>query len=118
LRIATVGIYVASQQAAIKFWTEQVGFEVRANHPMGPDANWVEVAPPGAESALVLYPKQMMKNWAQMKPSIVFECQEIQKRYEEMSARGVKFLEAPKQMNWGIYATFVDPDGNEFLLKG
>lgn len=117
-QIATVGVYVEDQEAARKFWTEQVGFEVRANHPMGPGANWLEVAPPGAQSRLVIYPRKMMPNWAEMKPSIVFECSDIQQLFEAMKGRGVTFLEEPKAMPWGSYARFQDLDGNEFLLKG
>ena len=53
-----------------------------------------------------------------MKPSIVFQCDDIDGTYERMKANGVKFLEAPNKMPWGTYARFADEDGNEFLLKG
>lgn len=117
-RIATVTVYVESQQAALKFWMEQAGFEVRQNAPMGPEAFWIEVAPAGAESCLVLYPKKMMPDWNEQKAAIVFECTEFQETYSGMVARGVKFLEEPKSMPWGTFARFQDPDGNQFLLKG
>lgn len=117
-RIATVTVYVENQQEALRFWTEQVGFEVRRNQAMGPEAFWLEVAPAGAESCLVIYPKKLMPNWNELKPSIVFECTEFQETYEGMVARGVKFLEEPKTMPWGTFVRFQDPDGNEFLLKG
>jgi lactoylglutathione lyase len=117
-QIATVALYVADQAAAKRFWTEQVGFELVAEHPMGPNATWLEVAPPGAQSRLVLYPKQMMPNWAEMKPSIVFECEDIQGTFAAMKSRGVTFIEEPKTMPWGSYARFQDIDGNEFVIKG
>ncbi len=102
-----------------KFWTEQVGFAVAAERSMGPGGFWLEVGPEGQNTRLVIYPRAMMNNWAELKPSIVFECDDIQKTYSEMSARGVKFLEEPKVMHWGGFARFQDPDGNEFfLLKG
>lgn len=116
--IATVAVYVENQAEAVKFWTEQVGFAVHQNHPMGPDASWTEVGPKGAQSCLVLYPRRMMPNWQELKPSIIFACEDVEKTYAEMSGRGVKFLEAPKAMPWGTYARFEDPDGNQFLLKG
>lgn len=115
--IATAAIYVEDQQAALEFWTDKAGFEVRQNHPMGPTANWIEVGPKGAETCLVLYPKSMMPNWTEMKPSIVFECSNIQQTYEEMKAKGVTFLGDLEVMQWGTYARFTDTDGNEFLLK-
>jgi lactoylglutathione lyase len=116
--IATVAVYVEDQQKTLEFWTQKVGFEVVANHPMGPNASWIEVAPPGAQSRLVIYPKALMPDWQERKPSIVFECDDIQGTYERMVANGVKFKDSPKAMSWGTYATFEDTDGNEFLLKG
>jgi lactoylglutathione lyase len=117
-QIATVALYTDNQEAAMKFWTEKIGFEVRRNESMGPGGNWIEVAPKGAETRLVIYPKSMMPNWSELKPSIVFECEDIQKAYEQFTAAGVEFLEEPKQMRWGTYARFKDIDGNEFVLKG
>jgi predicted enzyme related to lactoylglutathione lyase len=117
-KIATVAVYVEDQQKALQFWTEKVGFVVHENHPMGPNANWIEVGPKNAETRLVLYPKALMPNWHEMKPSIVFSCDDIFATYQHMAENGVQFIEEPKKMPWGTYARFVDMDGNEFLLKG
>ncbi|MCM3556951.1 MULTISPECIES: VOC family protein [Brevibacillus] len=117
-KIATVAVYVADQAKAREFWTEKVGFVVHRDEPMTPNASWLEVGPEGAESHLVIYPKAMMPGSEQMKASIVFECEDIDKAYQEMSQRGVIFLEEPKKMAWGSFARFKDADGNEFLLKG
>ncbi|MFD2169755.1 VOC family protein [Tumebacillus lipolyticus] len=117
-KIGTVAVYVDDQEQTLKFWTEQVGFEVKANHPMGPNGSWIEVAPKGAESALVIYPKSMMENWEQQKASIVFLSDDAKKTFEEMSGRGVKFIQEPNEMPWGTFAIFEDLDGNQFLIKG
>ena len=85
---------------------------------MGPDAFWIEVAPQGAESCLVIYPRKMMANWREQRAAITFDCQDFQETYEDMKARGVNFLEEPKSMPWGTFVRFQDPDGNEYLLKG
>ena len=58
--IKTVGIYVRDQERAVEFYTQKLGFEVRRTLSMGPGASWIEVAPPGAQTCLVLYPKAMM----------------------------------------------------------
>ena len=34
-RIATVAVYVEDQEKALEFWRERMGFEVRAQQPMG-----------------------------------------------------------------------------------
>ncbi|NDI35285.1 VOC family protein [Chengkuizengella sediminis] len=117
-RIATVAVYVDDQQKAKQFWTEKVGFEVAAEFPMGPNAFWLEVRPKGAESHLVIYPKTMMQDWNDKKPSIVFECENIDETYETLKANGVSFVGEPKKMEWGTFAQFKDEDGNEFVLKG
>jgi lactoylglutathione lyase len=83
--IKTVGVYVEDQQAAKAFYIEKLGFTVRKEMPMGPTTVWLEVAPPGAETAIVLYPRGMMKNWAEMKPSIVFHCDDVEATVRELS---------------------------------
>jgi lactoylglutathione lyase len=116
-KIATAAVYVEDQQRAVQFWTKQVGFEVRRERPMGPDARWIEVGPPGADSCLVIYPKSLMPDWTERKPSIVFESEDIRQTFEEMRDRGVQFTQEPKEMPWGPFAIFLDPDGNWYGLR-
>jgi predicted enzyme related to lactoylglutathione lyase len=116
-QISTVAVYVDDQQKAKTFWSEKVGFEVVANHPMGPNSFWLEVAPKGADSHLVIYPKAMMKGSENMKASIVFQCDDITSTYEKLKANGVELLGEPQEMQWGTFVQFKDEEGNEFLLK-
>jgi lactoylglutathione lyase len=116
--IATVAVYVEDQQEALEFWTEKVGFVVHRNQPMGPGGNWIEVGPENAQTKLVLYPRSMMKGWEEMKPSIVFACDDVHAAYERMKANGVRFLDEPKEMPWGTFTQFEDLDGNVYVLKG
>lgn len=117
MKIATVAVYVENQDKALKFWTEQVGFVVHRSQPMTPDAKWPEVGAEGAESCLVIYPKSLMNDWAERKPSVLFECADIEQRYQEMSSRGVTFTQPPKPMPWGPFAIFLDTEGNWFGLR-
>ncbi|WP_044641497.1 VOC family protein [Risungbinella massiliensis] len=117
-KIATTAVYVEDQEQALVFWRDKVGFEVVANYPMAPGASWLEVAPTGAETALVIYSKSMMKNWEELKPSIVFLCDDIRTTYEEMKSRGVNFAGEPQTMNWGTFVQFADEEGYHYLLKG
>ena len=115
--IATAAVYVADQEKSVRFWTEQVGFVVHQTHSMGPSDSWIEVGPAGAESCLVLYPQEMMTDWAERKPSIVFKCGNLQLTYEELSGRGVPFPQPPQELPWGPFAIFEDVDGNSFGLR-
>jgi lactoylglutathione lyase len=116
-KIATAAVYVEDQQKAIDFWTNQVGFEVRLERQMGPQAKWIEISPKGAESRIVIYPKSMMQDWAERKPSIVFECGNVGEAYAEMRARGVEFQQEPQEMPWGPFAIFLDTESNWFGLR-
>ncbi|MFT4415581.1 VOC family protein [Fredinandcohnia humi] len=116
--IASVAVYVEDQLKAKEFWTEKVGFGVVAEHQMGPNALWLEVAPQNEKSRLVIYPKSMMQGSENMKASIVFECDDVIATYDKMKANGVVFKGEPQQMQWGTFVQFSDEDGNEFLLKG
>jgi predicted enzyme related to lactoylglutathione lyase len=114
--IKTVAVYVEDQQQALEFYTDKLGFEVRRNETMMPGVNWVEVAPKGAETCVVIYPRALMQGWEQMKPSIVFSCADVEATCAHLQARGVKLVDHPRAMPWGISAKIADPDGNEFLL--
>jgi lactoylglutathione lyase len=116
--IATVGVYVEDQQKAKQFWIEKIGFEVVAEHPMGPDATWLEVAPTNAQSRLVIYPKSMRGGYDMPQVSIVFECENIEETYVTMKEKGVEFEQELNKAPWGTSAIFCDEDGNKFLIKG
>jgi predicted enzyme related to lactoylglutathione lyase len=117
LQIATQAVYVSDQAAAEKFWTARVGFELRAKHQMGNGLFWLEVAPRGAQTCLVIYPRSLMADWQTRRPSIVFICDNLEETHSEMRARGVEIGMPPTKMKWGTFASFRDPDGNEFLFK-
>jgi lactoylglutathione lyase len=114
--VSTVAVYVADQDEGLRFWTEKVGFELRAERPIG-DARWLEVAPPGAASALVLYPKAMMPDWETRRPSVVFEVEDLEATCSGLAEAGVAFAQPLTQMAWGGFASFLDPEGNEFGLR-
>jgi len=116
--IATQAVYVSDQTAAEEFWKNKVGFDVVTTREMGNDLRWLEVAPPGAQSRLVLYPRSLMKDWSERQPSIVFECDDVERTYEELRNRGVDVGSPPVSMKWGKFGTFRDLDGNVFGFKG
>ncbi len=114
--IRTVGVYVSDQEAALRFYKEVLGFEERADRSMGRQGRWLEVAPQGAQTRIVIYPKAMMQDWETRKPSLVFGCRDIEAEYRRLSGLGVNFSKMPTRMKWGAFAIFTDPDGNEFVL--
>ncbi|MFD0695156.1 VOC family protein [Paenibacillus sp. GCM10027628] len=115
-KIATVTVYVDNQEESAKFWEEKIGFEVQKKNPMGPNAFWMELSPPGAASCITLYPKSMMENWNETKVGIVFQTDDIREAYAKLQANGVD-IDEPKELGFGIFTQFRDPDGNEFGLR-
>ena len=114
--VKSVSVYVEDQDKAIDFYTKKLGFELRRSLPMGPSAKWVEVSPKGAETALVLYPRAMMANWRELKPSIVFYSRDVDADCRRLESQGVRISMKPTAMEWGTFAKFLDPDGNELGL--
>ena len=104
-RVSSVGIRAGDQGRAVDFYVGKLGFEKRRDEPMGADGRWVEVVPPGAETALVPFT-----------PGLVFACDDLQATFEELRGRGVEFTELPADQPWGRWAQFRDPDGNEHAL--
>ena len=53
--VRTVGIPVADQDQALKFYVEKLGFEKRLDVPLPqPGQRWIEVAPPGSPTTIAL----------------------------------------------------------------
>jgi len=46
-----------------------------------------------------------------------FACDDVQATYRQLRARGVAFVSEPQKQPWGEFATFKDPDGNQFVLS-
>ena len=110
--IKTVGIYVSDQAESVDFYVNVLGFEVRRRMQMGAGAEWIEVAPPGAETCLVIYPRELMPDWAERKPSLVFYCAHIAETVAHLQAQGVKIAMPPVDLPWGTFTAIEDPDGN------
>ncbi|MGY2130267.1 VOC family protein [Blastococcus sp. SYSU DS0617] len=53
-RVLSVSVPVADQDAALRFYTDVLGCELRADVEVWPGARMIEVVPPGSSVALVL----------------------------------------------------------------
>ena len=117
-KVGTVGVYVDDQHKSVEFWTTKLGFEIRNRTDMQNGSFWLEVAPAGAETCLVLYPRSLMPNYRELKPSVVFHCQDIDRYCAGLKEKGVVFTRELAPLPWGKFASFRDEDGNEFGLRG
>ncbi|MGQ4665198.1 VOC family protein [Metabacillus halosaccharovorans] len=119
-KIGKITVYVQDQDQAKEFWLNKLGFVLKLEQPMGPNAKWIEVGPSDNEfTTLVLYSKAAMEQQQPSKvahPSVLFSTTDIESAYESMVQKGVKVGEMLK-MPFGTMFTFFDQDGNEYLLR-
>ncbi len=103
------------QAAALKFWTEKVGFRVLTDQPMG-EQRWIEMRVGASDTRVVLFTPDGQQDRVGTFFNGSFACDNVERTYEELKARGVEFSGPPKKEPWGTYTTFKDPEGNEFVL--
>jgi len=132
IRVANAQLWVQDQEEALDFWTNKVGFEVRADIslPELGDFRWLTVGPPGQDDfsiALLTVPGPpvmdedtqnevedlMAKGFAS---GIFLNADDVQAAYEELKEKGVEFTEAPSERPYGIDSEFRDPSGNRIRL--
>jgi predicted enzyme related to lactoylglutathione lyase len=114
--IKFISVPVRDQQRALEFWTKKVGFTVKTDAPIGPGQRWIELAIPGADTGLVLFTPPGHEDRIGGFVPMSFATEDVQRTYEELTARGVEFAQPPKTEPWGTSAIFKDPDGNSFVL--
>jgi lactoylglutathione lyase len=115
--VGTVCVYVKDQQKALEFYRDVLGFEVRQDQPMGPNARWIEVAPKGSETRVVPFTPPGQEDRIGTFSGVVFSCDDIEATYTELTAKGVEFKQKPEKQPWGgILAQFYDVDRNTHVL--
>jgi catechol 2,3-dioxygenase-like lactoylglutathione lyase family enzyme len=109
--IRTVGVPVTDQERAVAFYCDQLGLEKRLDVPMGEDARWIEVAPPGAMTTIALV-RAHDGVPAGVETGIRLVTQDADLNHADLIARGV---DADDVLRWpGVPPMFAfrDPDGN------
>ena len=84
-QIKVVSVPASDQDRAKAFYVDTLGFELRADHPMGPDQRWVEVAPMGSSTSLTLVTWFPTMAPGSMK-GMVFETDDIKATYDSPRA--------------------------------
>jgi catechol 2,3-dioxygenase-like lactoylglutathione lyase family enzyme len=121
--IAGIALLVADYNEAITFYTQKLGFALIADTDMGAGKRWVLVAPHSAsETRLVLSkavtPEQLDHVGKQTDGRVLLflHTDNFWRDYQALSARGVRFLETPREEAYGTVAVFEDLYGNRWDL--
>src|SRR5207248_4937370 len=116
--IDIVIIPVRDQDAALKFYTEKLGFKVATNQYFGGGKQrWIELLIPGAESRLALFTPEGFENRIGGFQPLTFWCDDVVATSKVLKSKGVEFAAEPKTEVWGTMAIFKDVDGNQFVLS-
>ena len=110
--VGRVIIPVADQDSALDFFTGTLGFEVRINGSFGNGQRWIEVAPPGAETAVALVPQGMSAGIevSLVSGDIAADHEALLRHGIDADAELISFEGVPPMF------TFRDPDGNPFRM--
>lgn len=111
-----VSIPVSDQDRALAFYTDKLGFRVATDQPFG-SQRWIELRIPGADTEVVLFTPPGHEDRIGSFVNLSFLTDDVLKTHQELSARGVEFVQPPKTESWGTSALFKDPDGNTFVLS-
>jgi catechol 2,3-dioxygenase-like lactoylglutathione lyase family enzyme len=116
--IELVSVPVRDQDAALKFYTEKLGFKVATNQFFGEGKQrWIELLIPGADTRLALFTPEGHENRIGGFQPVTFRCDDVFATATELKSKGVKLATEPKKEVWGTMAMFRDPDGNEFVFS-
>ena len=134
-RISHVCIFVLDQDRAKQFYTQKLGLVVRSDVTMGAEFEgagqgfrWLTVGPPDQPDVEIILADCGMGHDPQTTEQLrelvakgalapgVMATAGCRKTYEELSARGVVFLQEPTERPYGVEAVFRDDSGNSFSL--
>ncbi|MCU1647227.1 MAG: Glyoxalase [Nocardia sp.] len=132
MKITSVQLWVHDQAAALTFYTEKVGMELRSDVTMPEmgDFRWLSVGPvgqPDIDIVLMAIPGPpvmdsatqaqvrdlMSKGYA---GAVFLTTDDVQRDFEALQSRGVEFTEKPQEQAYGIDCSFRDPSGNNLRL--
>jgi catechol 2,3-dioxygenase-like lactoylglutathione lyase family enzyme len=129
-RLSHATVYVLDQDAALTFYRDKLGFEVRTDMTMDGGFRWLTVGPktqPDLEIILMavkespMFPadkvallRQLLE--AGLMGAGVLSVDDCQRTYEELKAKGVEFLAPPAERFYGTEALLKDNSGNWFSM--
>lgn len=123
--ISIVSVWVLDQDAAKKFYTEQLGCELTNDIPLENGMRWLTVRPPGSsgQELLLMDPSHSMldqETAQQLRALIakgalspgVIATTDCRGDHAELASRGVQFNQLPADRPYGVEAVLRDDSGN------
>lgn len=114
--IKFVGVPVSDQQRALEFYTQQLGFRVVTDQPFDDAQRWIELGIGRSGAGIALFTPPGQQDRIGSFTGISFVADDVMATCRELAKRGVRFVQEPKQADWGTSAIIADPDGNQFVV--
>ncbi|MGB7068580.1 MAG: VOC family protein [Pyrinomonadaceae bacterium] len=122
--IVHIALVVRDYDEAIDFYTRKLHFElVEDTYQPEQDKRWVVVAPPGSCGTTLLLaraskPEQepFIGNQAGGRVFLFLNTDDFWRDYKSMIANGIKFVQEPREAEYGMVAVFEDLYGNRWDL--
>ena len=130
IKISFAGVWVHDQDEALAFYTEKLGWELRADVTLPELGNyrWLTVGPPSQPDVSMLLnaipgppvidaataeqiQSVMAKGWG---GNVLLTTDDVHASYSELTARGVEFSEPPEERPYGIDSSFRDRLGRRW----
>ncbi len=142
LRLQTVSVYVRNQERSLRFYRDQLGFEVAFDVRLQSGERWLAVSPPDGTAILALVapkPDSPESRLIGRSTHVTFITDDVTAKFQQWIQRGVRFQTTPRLRRikydqqsavgdgsgmlgqespiWGgTFARFRDVDGNSFTL--
>ncbi len=118
--IIHIALVVRDYDEAIDFYTNKLHFTlVEDTYQPEQDKRWVVVSPPNSSGTTVLLAKAskpeqepFVGNQTGGRVFLFLNSDDFWRDYNEMVARGIKFIRPPKEESYGLVAVFEDLYGN------
>jgi catechol 2,3-dioxygenase-like lactoylglutathione lyase family enzyme len=118
-KIAHIALVVKDYDEAIKFYTENLDFELIEDTKLTEDKRWVLIAPTGAKECCLLLAKaandkqaSSIGNQTGGRVFLFLFTDDFWRDYNKMLDRKVNFIRPPKEEEYGLVAVFEDLYGN------
>lgn len=125
--LAYVTLVVRDYDEAISFFTQSLGFDLIEDSPstdrQGREKRWVLIAPAASSGTRILLAKasnpeeaSRIGNQTGGRVFLFLHTDDFWRDFHKMTAKGVKFVRAPKDEEYGTVAVFEDLYGNQWDL--
>ena len=121
--LAHVALVVRDYDEAIAYFTGALGFELREDSDLGGGKRWVVVAPRDSRGTSLLLARAAtaeqetrIGNQAGGRVFLFLRTDDFWRDYRAMKAKGVHFLEEPREEEYATVVIFQDLCGNKWDL--